>query len=182
MWKKLVKKGLFLYFPLKGQVSRKGTEFSGELTDRTEALIIGYKLKWYWFYWNYILLFLRQERPHRPLCLFVHMCHHGAALCPCGDPALTPAVAELHCHVAFGSDSQSGHEPDRSQPFPRSPGGNVTTSIKTWACCLRFILNPSCTSQIAPIWSWTLVRKVNSLQWREDVCLLQYISSSRPQL
>lgn len=57
--------------------------------------------------------------------------HCCAPLCPCGDSALTPAVAELHCHVAFGSDGQSGSGPDRVQPFPGSPGGNVTSSIKT---------------------------------------------------
>lgn len=60
-----------------------------------------------------------------------HVCHHRAARCPCGDPALTPSEEELHCHVAFGSDGQSGRGPDGVQPFPGSPGGNVTSSIKT---------------------------------------------------
>lgn len=60
-----------------------------------------------------------------------HVCHRCATLCPCGDPALTPPEKELHCHVVFGSDGQSGRGPDVAQPFPGSPEGNVTSSVKT---------------------------------------------------
>lgn len=53
------------------------------------------------------------------------------ALHALGGPGLTAAVAELHCHVAFGSDGHGGCGPDRVQPFPGSPGANLTSSIKT---------------------------------------------------
>lgn len=134
-------------------------------------------------YIEIIYFFIWASGSHRGPYVFLSTCVTIVRpLYPWEDPALTPAVAELHCHVAFGSDGQSGSGPDGVQPFPGNPGGNVTSSIKTWACCLRFILNPSCTSQIASIWSWTLVRKESSLQLWEDVCLLRCISSSSPQL
>lgn len=140
--------------------------------------VLQFDCSWYILAYIFDFLFLSQGRPQGRLC----RCARVSLFCPWGNPTLTAAVSEVHCHVGLGSDGQSGRGPDRVQPFPGSPSGNVTSSIKTWAYCLRFILNPSWTSEEASIWSWALVGNENSLQWREDVCRLQYISSSRPQL
>lgn len=63
------------------------------------------------------------------LCLFVHM--YVTVVRPSVHVETPPSLLQRMSHVAFGSDGQSGRGPDRVQPFPGSPGGNVTSSIKT---------------------------------------------------